>query len=105
MSIISIQIDTEEQTVTATLDGKTVENVRSASVYLYNSYYNNKRQELSWNISTCEDTGNDDFTQCTNYCSASVMADKLNSVSVSSAEKAKADVAKYFDNKKKNSTR
>lgn len=70
MAIVTIMIDTEENTLKATIDGKEVNEVTSASAYMYNDYYTKNKPKVSWNVSANNATNDDDFSSYVNYCSA-----------------------------------
>lgn len=117
MATVIITIDTEENTLSANVDGKEIGGVSSASAYLYNDYYNKNKPKVSWNVSASNDTGDDDFSSYTNYCSASVSQTGGGNVNIQlngsrvvasiregldkeTLEKAKAGVEEYFNKKR-----
>lgn len=51
MSKVSIELDTQTQELKVTVDGKALDNVKSASVYQYKDYYDGDKEKVSVNIS------------------------------------------------------
>lgn len=117
MAIVTITVDTEENTVAASIDGKEVADVSSASVYKYNDYYNKNKPKVSWNISANNATGDDDFSSYTNYCSATASVSNTGKVEIvmngvelvnrlkaglkeEVISKAKADISDYFEKRR-----
>lgn len=98
MSQIVITVDTEEQKVSATIDGKDTGEVTSAYVSVYKDYYKPNKTNLSWNISCSNPTDDDDFTSYTHFCSASKV---LELVKNQVGGKVKSDINEYFDKKAK----
>jgi hypothetical protein len=96
MAIVTITIDTEENTLRASIDGKDVNEVTSASAYMYNDYYTKNKPKVSWNISANNATNDDDFSSYVNYCSAtaSIKADGKVEIVLSGAAVAKEVVKK-----------
>lgn len=93
MAIISITIDTEEQTIVANINGKEVTDVNYASASCCEDYYKRGKKNIYWNVSCSNSTDDDDFNSSTNFCSA---AEVLNHAK---NDKFKADVLNYFDKK------
>lgn len=117
MATVVITIDTEENTVTASIDGKEVADVTSVSAYKYEDYYNKNKPKVSWNISANNSTGDDDFSSYVNYCSATASVGRDGAVNIKLSgtkvmeevkaelskdvyEKARADISSYFDKKR-----
>lgn len=117
MATVVITIDTEENMVTASIDGKEVSNVTSASAYKYNDYYNKNKPKVSWNISADNATGDDDFSSYVNYCSATASVTSAGKVEIvmngvetvdrlkaglkeEVLSKARADIANYMDKRR-----
>lgn len=95
MSKIVIELDTDEETVTGTIDGKTIPGAISCvSVYTYCDYYSKKNKPcLSWNISAKDSESGDDINVCTNWSSASLKAGV-------DTQQVGVDITKYLADKK-----
>lgn len=119
MAIVTVTIDTDENTISANIDGKEVSEVTSVSAYNYEDYYNKNKPRVSWNITSKNSSENDDFSSYVNYCSATASVSRagkveismnVNSLDILEATKAgfqervtsqaKTDIANYFEKRR-----
>lgn len=117
MALVTITINTEDNTISATIDGKEVSEVTYASAYKYEDYYNKNKPKVTWNITSSNSSEDDDFSSYVNYCSATASvsrtgkveiimngAEKIESIKAGLKEevtsRAKADIADYFDKRR-----
>lgn len=96
MAKITITIDTDENTLSGTIQGKEIQgDIQSVNVCRmdYSEYDRKREPELHWNIQVANETEGDDIKSYTNWCAASRQLGV-------DTEKGKADIGRFFDQKK-----
>lgn len=75
MAKIIIEVDTEEETLSASIDGTDIKNVGSVSVYKYTDMYENE-DEISVNMTVVEPNKESGINKVTNYYTVSSLEGK-----------------------------
>lgn len=109
MAKVTINADTESDALEVLIDGKTVENVNSISIYMAPSWYERNETELSLCITTYsedEDSGIKTMTNLTardnkeakklQSAGAKVSQDFKDFIETNKSNKIKLDIEKYF---------
>ncbi len=95
MAKITIVLDEDDDTISASIDGKDLGNVTYLSASRHSDYYKPNKMCLCWSINVENDTGSDDIRSYTSYTSAGVNGEPTKGIVTSSA-KVRSDLEDYL---------